>query len=179
MFTLIPKDYRVKIIRSYRTRLALVCVILLIFAVLILIGFFLPTYVNVSSEYKTLVEQESTVNKSIATKNNDDLSKTIKNLTTNINFINRPDKSSMDEILKIFDYENSNVKINKIDYKITTLEAYTIVVSGIANNRKSLSDFAKDLEMEKSFKKVDLPISNLAKDSDISFVITISGKFGI
>lgn len=179
MFTLIPIEYRIKIIRSYRVRLALVCVILLIVSVLLLVGFFLPTYVNVSSEYKALIEQESTVNKSITKKNNDDLSKTIKNLTTNINYINRPDKPSVDEILKVLNYENINVKINKIDYKITTIDAYTIVVSGLASNRKSLSDFAKDLEKESAFKKVDLPISNLAKESDISFIITISGKFGI
>lgn len=179
MFTLIPRDYRIKVIRYYRLRLALVFLILLIFSTTLLIGFFLPTYLNVSSEHKSLIDQESTINRSIAKKNSDDLSKTIKKLTASINFINKPDKISMDEILKVFKYQNSNVQLNKIDYKISTVDGYTILISGIATTRKSLSEFAKSLEKEISFKKVDLPISNLAKDSDIPFSITITGKFGI
>ena len=49
-----------------------------------------------------------------------------------------------------------------------------IVVTGDAKTRAQLSAFRDALEMNPYFKTVTLPLSDLAKDSDIEFSITIT-----
>ena len=49
-----------------------------------------------------------------------------------------------------------------------------LTVSGIATTRLGLADFRDSLEADSQFATADLPLSNLAKDKDIPFTITIS-----
>lgn len=177
MFTLLPNEYKNKLLGDYRLRLYFIFVFMFLIAIVILIGSFLPSFITVKSEYSSLLKQESILSRSIAQKNNSDLSKIIQNLAESINLIDKPDRLSASEIQKILKYENQNITITKIDYNVVDQNDYNMTVSGLASTRKSLSDFAKKLESVESFKMVNLPISNLAKESDISFNITISGKF--
>ena len=50
----------------------------------------------------------------------------------------------------------------------------TISVSGVANTRTALANFRSGIEAHPFFAKAELPISNLAKDKDISFNISIT-----
>lgn len=49
-----------------------------------------------------------------------------------------------------------------------------VLLSGIASNRQSLSTFRDRLLSNENVTTVDLPISNLEKDKDIQFSITIT-----
>ncbi len=49
-----------------------------------------------------------------------------------------------------------------------------VVLTGVANSRASLSGFRNTLESSDIFSSADLPLSNLAKDSDIPFTMTVT-----
>ena len=52
----------------------------------------------------------------------------------------------------------------------------TVQVQGIAETREALARFKVALETSKSFEKAEVPISNLAKEIDLPFGITITTK---
>ena len=49
-----------------------------------------------------------------------------------------------------------------------------ISISGTAASRQALADFRNRLREEDGVESVDLPISNLAKDRDIPFELTVT-----
>ncbi len=50
-------------------------------------------------------------------------------------------------------------------------------VTGVARDRESLSKFVQDLKGDPLYSKVDLPVSNFAKDKNTNFTVQLSGKF--
>jgi hypothetical protein len=57
-----------------------------------------------------------------------------------------------------------------------SLSPATLQITGISSDRTALVDFVSALEAEPNFSSVDLPVDNLAKDSDIPFTISITLK---
>jgi hypothetical protein len=57
----------------------------------------------------------------------------------------------------------------------TDKNSYTLIVSGLAKTRQSLVAFSEALRKEPLIQKVDLPVSNLTKESNIQFTLTITG----
>ncbi len=62
-------------------------------------------------------------------------------------------------------------------FRIETVKSTTTIqVQGIAETRGSLADFKNALEASDSFDKAEVPISDLAKETDLPFMITIIPK---
>jgi len=57
---------------------------------------------------------------------------------------------------------------------LTQIKDPVLTVNGTAINRLALVQFRDSLEAQTNFLKVDLPISNLIKESDVPFLITIT-----
>ena len=57
-----------------------------------------------------------------------------------------------------------------------SLSPTTREISGISNNRTALVNFAAALEAKPDFTSVNLPVNNLAKDTNIPFTISIALK---
>ena len=75
---------------------------------------------------------------------------------------------------------NLLVKNKSSDIQITGIAdamsggSATIIVTGIAKNREALSSFTDALSHEKGIAKVDVPVSNFAKDTNIAYTFTIT-----
>jgi len=65
------------------------------------------------------------------------------------------------------------IKINRIDYKSAFSGEREILVLGGADSRDSLLDFRIRLERDPNWEKVDLPVSNFVKGSNIKFSLTL------
>ena len=63
----------------------------------------------------------------------------------------------------------SGFRLSKDDKKVININ-----ITGVAKTRTALADFRTNIEAHEYFKKADLPISNLAKESDIAFNIDIT-----
>lgn len=66
-----------------------------------------------------------------------------------------------------------DIKITDIAYENTVAKGREIKLSGEAPSREKLLIFRQALEQDSSFKKVDLPISNFVKGSNIRFYLTL------
>jgi len=73
-----------------------------------------------------------------------------------------------------------DIIITSITYEVVaeeekkkTVEKEYIRISGEARTRKALDAFLRDIRSVPAFKKVDLPISDLASDRDVAFSVTI------
>jgi hypothetical protein len=76
-------------------------------------------------------------------------------------------------INQILKHKTDSIKISSINYNNDT-KGKTINISGVATSRDILLAFKKTVEEDPAFKKVDLPISNFVKGSNISFSMTIT-----
>ena len=63
--------------------------------------------------------------------------------------------------------------MSKIQLNRDNKEIAPVSLTGIARDRKTLASFRDRLLAEEQIVSVDLPISNLASDSDIQFIITV------
>ena len=64
-------------------------------------------------------------------------------------------------------------KTNKIKINDFFFDKGKILIQGISENRQDLLSFIDSLRNKKDFKKVESPVSNLIKEKDIEFKLTI------
>jgi hypothetical protein len=74
-------------------------------------------------------------------------------------------------------YKPSGISLTSITYEQMPKNIARMVIVGLADNRDVLLTFKQSLERGGLFESVDLPVSNLAKDHDINFSITVVGDF--
>ena len=66
-----------------------------------------------------------------------------------------------------------DIKITQISYSVNSTKQRKVNVTGIAPDRERLLLFRQVLEEDPTFTKVDLPISNFVKGSNIEFYLTL------
>ncbi len=85
--------------------------------------------------------------------------------------------SALDSFSKIIDYLPDKVKLNAVSFgkSQTSKEAAgpMILVAGISADRNSLVAFSTALQKSGLFSSVAVPVSNLAKDKDLPFTMTL------
>ena len=105
-----------------------------------------------------------------------DLSANIKELELRIEMINKNKLNEYFITQNIIDIISSKktaaIKINRISYQKKGANK-EIVIAGIASSREDLLDFRRSFEQDANFKKVDLPISNFIKGSNIMFHLVL------
>jgi len=67
-----------------------------------------------------------------------------------------------------------SIKITEIFYQNDPQKGKTVIINGTAPSREILLSFRTALEDNVAFKKVDLPISNFVKGSDIKFSLSLT-----
>jgi len=79
-----------------------------------------------------------------------------------------------DKVIKeVISRKIPGIKITHILYQNDPANGKSISVSGVAASREQLLLFRQSFEDYKLFKKVDLPISNFVKGSDIQFYLNL------
>jgi len=68
----------------------------------------------------------------------------------------------------------SEISIEVYEFSRTDGAVSTVRISGTANTRQALANLKQDIEADPLFSTAALPLSNLAKDSDIPFNIEIT-----
>jgi len=91
----------------------------------------------------------------------------IEKLQTNKYLVSR---KIINEIIK---EKMSDIKISSIRYQNDLAKGKTVSINGSAPSRERLLLFRKNLEDNVLFKKVDLPVSNFVKGSNIQFSINL------
>lgn len=177
MINLIPNQEKKKMVKDFYFRLAFLSVCMLSIAVFIAVLSLLPAYFFSNSK-------NSVANKKLEIQKNDPMplfdqetSTVVQDINTKIIVIENAEKNKFSITEKvinaIFLKKNANIKITQISYERGALGAKKVSIVGVAPSREALVSFRRALEGSTAFKSVELPISNLVKDSNIQFFINL------
>jgi hypothetical protein len=180
MINLLPEQEKAEIKKEYKLRRVAVALTLLLSVGIIANILFFPSYVLLY--YK---ERNSKAAGRIQPTADQTAERT--KLTTEIQISNKiltalkPDtkvRAKLTNIISIIeeDKTNKNIVTTLVYTPSTDGASYQVVVQGIARDRASLQAFVTALRNEPTIAKVDLPISNFAQDTSISYSFTITGK---
>ena len=176
MFNLLPESLKTEIKKEYHLRRAVV-----VFAFLVFIGgtfliFLFPSWIISFYKEKQISQQAEQNNQASLLTEVGEVNTNIKNINLELQTIN----ASL-EYKKIIPFINSvllkktrSITLNEITYNSSDPQNSTILIEGVSSTRNSLLAFVKSLEDSQAFKKVDLPISNFAKDRNINFSISLT-----
>lgn len=178
MINLIPNEDKKEMSKNFYFRLislafVMLGVSLLVASIAILPAyFFSTTQKNFFSEKFTLQENEP-----IPSLDQDTLS-IIKDLKSKLSLIENTRKNefvfSQKIINEILLKKMNSIKITEIFYENEKEGGKKVNIAGLAPNREVLLLFRQTLEENPAFSKVDLPISNFVKGSNIRFNLTLT-----
>lgn len=157
----------------------LVILVLVMLSVTVFVGSIalLPSYFFSISE-KNIAEQKLEIEKLKPVPSFDEkTSNMIVDLDQKLDLIERLQKDKFivsERVINAISLKRvDGIKINTITYEEDALKVKKISVNGTAASRETLLSFRLSLEQDTSFKKVDLPIANFIKGTNIQFYLTL------
>ncbi len=176
MINLIPQSAKKQIVIEYWLRV--VTVWLLLFSITATIGTALmfPVYILVKTQTDVYRESANAAVQKIAVYENvsEDLVRSSQQAKMVLDNKNQP---YLSQYIKLFStLETSSLELSGISITRGVTGVDSIQVAGTAIDRKALADFRDRLLALEQVEKVDFPISNLAKDKDISFNMVVTLK---
>lgn len=177
MINLISIEERKKRVKDFYFRLIILFFVILSLCVFVASFAILPSYLI------SLLQKNSANQKLLEEKNkpilslNKEIPEFIKNMNNKLSLIEKTkkDKFLVSErvINEIISKKMSDIKINQFTYKNDILHNKIISITGTAKSRERLLLFRNTLENDPLFSKIDLPISNFVKGSNIHFSLTL------
>lgn len=172
-YTLLPETEIRVLRREYRIRLFVILLFFLSIALLIGIISLIPSFAVSRTEESKIVEQVEKMKKERIAKG---VSKIDKELTQIQSIVTRvlvkKDYIPFSEnVEKIGKYRTKGLFIKSFDLSYDDASASTTkaYIQGSSLTREALIQFKKNIESDGSFKNIELPISDLAKNKNITF----------
>ncbi len=144
---------------------------------LFLLAYVVPYYLSVNKKDLAVAEQFKSV---IIAENKENVgesvSRAINQTTEQLKAVELYTKVNLNPSLyfdKIIANKNANIQITKLSFNFIKDNQAQLSVSGVAKNREGLVSFIDNLKAQANFATVDSPVSDFAKESDISFTINI------
>lgn len=173
MLRLLLKEDRKNIKREYVYRFLTLLFLLLIVSSIAWITFLVPSYMLLSVEEDNFNMKVKEIEASELSKEREELEATIENLNLRLSILDTKDYPYTEFLKTIDEQAGEEVSIELIDMSHNKENKLILSVKGEAKNRDSLLAYSKKLEEYGYFNKADFPFSDFAKDSEISFSITI------
>lgn len=173
---LLEKNKKVVIV-EYFFRVTIYFLLFTFFSLIILISLFLPS--NFYSKYKNdnVSSQLSSIINKIGESSEDpiEIIKDVNKFTSV--FSDEEDRILFSNIIeKIISLKNKNIRITSFSLINDTLSSVKIIINGVSGSRDSLTSFDKDLKKDGYFQSIELPVSNLIKNIDSDFTMTLIYK---
>ncbi len=174
MVNLIPQKAKRRLLIEYWVRA--VSVWFTTWAVVLLagVGILLPAYVLIGLQVDTLQTSASVASEKVA--NYESVSAALAQATRQAKtIIDESSSPQFSEYITLFSsLQGSGVEVTKMGIYRGAEGVAPVVLNGKATDRQSLASFRDRLLAAEDIVSVDLPISNLAQDKDISFTITVT-----
>ena len=180
MINLIPNEEKKRMTLDFNNRLWVLFLLVMNFSILVACISIVPAYIF-------SVDKNAAVKKNLDYQNAHPLDSgqqqsldTVKALNNKLLLIKNAEESkiliSQRVVNAILLNKDPKIKITQIDYtESDPVQGKKISISGTAPTREDLLAFRQTLEENTSaFKKVDLPISNFVKESDLQFSLSLS-----
>ncbi len=177
MQNLLPIEEKKKVLTEYRIRLGVVFLFTVSSLVVANLALLAPSYLLAVSKSTFMSEELANLEGKEANRAEEkDVYSKIKEINKKIDLFlkaGNPNKSVPSELfMKIISTKNSAIKITGLSYDATA-DRERIVLGGRASDRESLAKFLEELKKDKTFTKVELPISSYVKSVNIEFSIVL------
>ncbi len=172
MINLIPPAAHKKIVIEYWVRVITVGLFMVGTALAVSVVTMLPSYFLINVQKQAIVSVVSESSQKVASY---DVSASELEIATKYAelLLQVPDALFTDYQKTIEQLAGGNISITSLRFSGGDKKPGTIAIDGMATNRQALSGFRDALDARDEFVRVDLPISNLIKDKDISFSIQV------
>jgi hypothetical protein len=177
MINLIPKEEKKRMTRDFYCRLLILFLLALDFCLLIFFIGLLPSYF-LSSVKNTLTETKlENQKKEQLPLLGEQSSAAIKDINSELDLVEKSEQNKFPISVKVINAiildKRPDIKITQILYADDPVSGKKISILGIAPSREVLLLFEETLENNPVFQKVDLPISNFVKGSNIQFYLDL------
>lgn len=174
MLNLLPKDQKNKIAREYRVRFWVVALALALAGEVISLVLLFPSYLTVQTQIKILDSESASIKAQNLSAETSKLSEDVRQANNYLNIFAATSSpvGVVSAFQNIVDVRDKTVRIGSFFYKAVN-GRQQVVISGNANSRQSLLDFAKKLKNQPGVVSADLPVSDFAKAQNIDFSINI------
>ena len=173
MINLIPPSAKKKIVSEYWIRVVSVWFYLWTGAIVGGVFIMLPAYVLITTQVSVYEESARTASEKVSSF--EDVTKALEQTNKQAIAVSSgtsvPLVSEYIGVLRTL--EGNGVTLTEISIQRSDLRFDPIKIAGTANDRQALAAFRDRLVADPKVESVDLPLSNLAKDKDIKFTITV------
>lgn len=171
MFKLLPEEEKKKVRHEYARRRVVVILEALVVALLFVIVGLLPSYLLSEVRQSELADKHNNPGTHLTQGEMQGLKSWLSNFSLKIDTLTSTTTMSATPSLIIQDILSARVSgITMKEFSLgTNKKTPTLSVAGVALTRQQLLAFEKSLKDLNKFSQVVLPVSNLAKDRDISF----------
>lgn len=177
MINLIPNEEKKKITKDFYLRVITIIFIMLGAVMLIASILLLPAYFIFSANKNSANPESELLIDETSSLPSEDPILIAKDLKNKLSIIENTQKNkfifSQKIINEIILQKTPGIKITEISYQNDNKIGRTVSVSGSAKSREILLSFRRALENDPTFSKVDLPISNFVKGSNIKFFLNL------
>lgn len=190
MIDLLPSSEKIAIRKEYRLRVLTVCFVALSFALLATVASFLPTYLYTLSRYEAFLTESQSDETQSRISQMKEMETTVRDTNKKIEALKGVGATMhvKDVVFEILESKSPGLVITALSYDIggnvskkgkeDIINSATINITGKSSDRAALLAFKETLSQKQEFGTVDLPISNLVKDTDIGFSINLSVASG-
>lgn len=176
MFNDLPENLKKEVRSQYYIRLCIVAGLLLLLVHIVSMFFIFPSWIlstvkkqELESTLFALTESEKTVHDASTSESISSTNKILRTLNTTFQY-----PHTFPFFNTILSFKKPGIQLSKFSYSSKSATDAAISLEGIASTREILVSFVKDLKSSGAFTAVDLPVSNLAKDTNIDFLINIT-----
>jgi hypothetical protein len=176
MINLIPPFAQKDVMREYWIRAVSIWLMLIATGLLVVCALTVPSYVLIDAQLAAYGEeyaQAGSKNEALNAAKEEILRA---NKTASLLLSGEKSMPFSDVLAKLDALTGSDIRITNFTLKRDEKGLGPITVQGTASTRSALTSFVESLKNSDDFKSADLPLSNLAKDRDIPFSITITPK---
>lgn len=174
MINLIPPQGIRAAKREYVLRTAATALMLFGTIVLLLVAAHVPTYILVDAQIKTLeLTAEKEAGREDAIKTAEAEVKRVQAVLAQLK--KTPSKTrEIDVVTEIEKYTSGAIELQNFTVTMENVKTDLIQVRGIAATREALAQFKNALENSPLFEKADIPISDLVRETNLPFTITLT-----
>lgn len=173
MINLIPPQEKKKIVIEYWIRVISLWFILISVVLLLGVLIMLPVYVLIGTQI--LVKEAAATEAFERVGSYENVSVDLNRASQQARYIIEESRNHLfSEYISLFEeLQGSSIEIYEINIRRVEKSIGPITITGEATDRQTLASFRDRLLAEECIESVDLPISNLARDKNILFNITV------
>jgi hypothetical protein len=174
MINLIPAEAKKHLVKEYWVRSVTVWFFLWSFVLVLGVAVLAPTFVLINLQVKAYSDSAQTADEKNANFGNvaSELERDSTIAATLSDHFSYPTMTEYLTLLKKF--ESVNITITELSLERTGDGVGPIKIVGVARDRQALATFRARMLEDQQIESVDFPISNLAKDKQIPFDLTVT-----